>query len=393
MHREQLFTGFTEPAVAEVGPELGRSPLETYTTQEMPAALRAISEGRMTYKDLAAQQTVLLTEMAPTIAANLDPRVARETQLDLLFMFGGYIPTEDDMYRTSPPALNGLIRQQCGRFEDLKPYMTYEMIVDVNAAAYNRTGVMRVYADGIDGQHERDFYLGHHLAEPFARNAAYNLQALATRPDLYDAGATLTSVRDDLNEFNRFMGSFARLPKESFGYFRQYLAGYADGTRNASGAFMPSVQLLELATMPPTPMYEVYLRESMKYFPAWSRPDMQAWHQASKEGVNIEDQINSRHLRLDDEARATLLEVIDGFIDFRMTHLGITKKQIPAAFSSLKQLTRRHVELQDGEQQILEPEQKGTAGFDVRNVLTNSAYRLLMLQRRLVAGSVGNQDR
>jgi hypothetical protein len=342
----------------------------------------------MTHAELAKKQTAILEELAPQIAGNLDPQTAKITQLDLLFMFGGYIPSGDDMYRNAPPVLNGLIKQQCDRFLDLEPHMSYELIVDVNAEEYDRTGNIRVFADGEDGQHERDFYLGHHLAEPFARHAAYQLQGLAESPGQYDAQATLESAAANLKEFNKHMGQYGKLPRGSFAYFRQYLAGYADGTRNASGAFMPSVQLLELAILPPSDMYEVYLDESKPYFPQWSRSVITEWHEESARGINVEERVGSGELALDAAAAAELVTVVDTFINFRMAHLGITKAQIPEAFSRLDKLTRRHIGEQEGEEQILDPNYKGTAGFDVRNVLTNSVYRLIQLRNRLT-GSFG----
>jgi hypothetical protein len=393
MNREQLFTNYQEPAPAlpaeaQLVGEFGRSPLEGYVMGEMTADLWALDNQEMTYPELAAKQTAILAELAPQIAGNLDPQTAKIIQMDLLFMFGGYIPSDKDMYRNAPPALPGLIGQQCDRFEGLEPYMTYEMIIDVNSAEYVRTGNMRVYTDGEDGKHERDFYLGHHLAEPFARSAAYQLHMLAQRPDMYEAQTILESAREDLAEFNLYMGSYANLPPEAFKYFRQYLGGYADGTRNASGAFMPSVQLLELAMVPSTEMYDVYLDESMRYFPTWARDVIADWRQQSSGGLNVEQQIQSGNLVLDDESRDALIQTVDKFVNFRMTHLGITRKQIKEAFSSLDNLTRCDIKSQGSEQQILDPDYKGTAGFDVRNVLTNSVYRLLNLRERL-AGNVG----
>jgi hypothetical protein len=389
-NREQLFTQTTAVAEASMSGEFDRSPLEGYVIEQMPVDLRAVSEGHMTHAELAAKQAELLVELAPQISANSDPRVARVTHLDLHFMLGGYIPTGEER-RIAPPALTALIGEQCDRFADLEPHMTYEAIVDINSQEYERTGNMRVYSDGDDGKNERDFYLGHHFAEPFARQAAYQLHNLALSPGAYNHTAVLESVRANLNEFKQYMGRYAKLSKESFGYFRQFLGGYSDGTRNASGAFMPSVQLLELAMTPPTEMYGVYLDESQRYFPTWSKPVMAEWREQSERGINIEDRLLTGALELNPSAKQSLMAIVDEFIGFRMAHLGITKAQIPEAFSSLSNLTRKDVRQQGSEGQILEPEHKGTAGFDVRNVLTNSAYRLLMLRERL-AGSVGSEQ-
>ncbi|HLZ15218.1 MAG TPA: hypothetical protein VKQ34_04480 [Candidatus Saccharimonadales bacterium] len=388
MNREQLFV--KAPAVEQRDPEafgdtaeLGRSPLEDYVVHELPADLRAVDEGSMTRQQLAEKQAGMLTDTWPQISQNLDPHTAKSTHLDFLFMLGGYIPAGADMYRSAPPMLLSLIGAQCDRFRGLRPYMTYEMIVDYNAEEYRRTGAVRVYADGDDGLHERDFYLGHHAAEPYAKAAAYGLHTLAERPDQVNATATLQTVVTNLNEFRRFMGAYTRLPRSTFAYFRQYLAGYADGTRNASGAFMPSVQLLELALLAPTEMYGVYLDESRPYFPDWSVPVIEDWRIASASGMNVEDRVATGSLALDEQGRTALADAINQFLHFRTTHLGITKAQIPDAFTSTAGLDKGSIGRSRVEQQILDPAYKGTAGFDVRNVLTNSVVRLANLRRRL----------
>lgn len=390
MQREQLFT--TTPPEVHVPvearletPETARSPLESYVLGDMPTDLRAVSDGRMSREKLTAKQAGLLAEVGPHIAMNLDPDTAKLTQLDLLFMFGGHIPAGNDMYRNAPPALLGLLKAQCDRFPTLglREYMTYEMIVDFNSEEYARTGNMRVYADGEAGMHERDFYLGHHLAEPFVKAAAYQLHTLAEHPTQVDAAATLASAADDLRIFSDFMKTYGKLPRDAFAYFRQFLAGYADGTRNASGAFMPSVQLAELALVAPSEMYSVYLDESSRYFPDWAAPVIAEWRTRSEAGVNIEERLAAGTLTLGNTGQAALRTLLDHFIQFRMTHLGITKAQIPDAFSRLDGLHRGAIVRETTEQQILDPTYKGTAGFDVRNVLTNSVVRLNNLRERL----------
>ena len=394
MQKELLFTNATVnqqfPEIRPDAAELARSPLEEYVLGEMPADLRAIHEKRMTREELSAKQAALLEELGPQIAMNQDPDVAKLTQLDLLFMFGGHIPAGKDMYRSAPPALLGLISEQCDRFSHigLRPYMTYEMIVDFNAAEYARTGNMRVYADGPDGEQERDFYLGHHVAEPYAKAAAYQLRTLADQPDKVNATALLENAVTNLRTFGDYMKAYGRLPKDTFNYFRIYLSSYADGTRNASGAFMPSVQLLELATMAPTDMYDVYLDESHPYFPDWAAPVIQEWRTLSASGINIEDRLATGSLELDDQGRTALNNMLELFLQFRMTHLGITKAQIPEAFSTLDGLHKSGIVKDTDEKQILAPDYKGTAGFDVRNVLTNSVVRLANLQRRLGGSAV-----
>jgi hypothetical protein len=198
MNREQLFTNLVEqtPDMAEMG-EFDRSPLEGYVTGEMAADLLAVKNEEMTYDELAAKQAGVLEAAAPLIAANSDPYVGKTIHMDMLFMFGSYIPAGEDMYRVAPPALMSHIQQQSDRL-GIESFITYDLIVDHNSEEYLRTGVMRTFTGGTVGMNERDFYLGHHLAEPYARNAAYKLHGLAEQPTLMDAEATLVYLVLDL---------------------------------------------------------------------------------------------------------------------------------------------------------------------------------------------------
>lgn len=392
MQRDQFFSGVNEKkrsTVEQMG-ELGRSPLEAYTVRHLPGELRAVAEGRMGYDELARKQEALLRERAPYILDNRDPREAMITQMDLLFMLGGYLPSKQET-KLSPNLLQRLIVNQCERFENLTPYMTYEMIVDVNCAEYERTGNMRTYTDGKIGQDERDFYYGHFVSEPYIKRAAYNMHELAVNATAKNKLPMLSSIAEDIKEFKLYMGQYSKLSKESFGYFRQYLAGYADGTRNASGAFMPSPQLLELALVAPTETYNTYLNESMPYFPNWAQHRIAELHGTSSEGYNVESQVAQGNLVLNSAEKGMLIQCVDEFINFRMAHLGITKNQIPEAFSSLDKLTRKDIQKINSERQILAPNVRGTAGFDVRNVLQNSVYRLTSLRERLT-GSIGQTE-
>lgn len=383
--REELFIGAEAPIPVEAmnGGEFGRSPLEDYVVTEMPADLRAIKADEISYEELADKHSALLTTAAPAIEANTDTHTAEVTHMDLMFMFGGYIPAGQEMYDKAPDQLLELM-QQHGAQHNLKPFMTYEQIIDLNSSEYERTGVMRTYTDGEVGKSERDFYYGHYVAEPYAKDAADKLHQLAENPQEYDVEEVLADVETDLKEFTGFMRRYGKLPKEHFTHFREYLGAYADGTRNASGAFMPSPQLLEVAMLPPSEHYDAYVDASMDYFPRWAQPEIAERRAKSAYGVNIEDKLASGELTLGEAGQTRLVAVVDRFIDFRMSHLGITRAQIPGAFSSLEELTRRHIAAQEGERQIKAPSYSGTAGFDVRNILTNSAYRLLKLRERLV---------
>src|SRR5262249_29431623 len=156
-------------------------------------------------------QDLLLDRTAVAIADNDDPRTARLTQLDLLVLLGGYLPAGPEVRR--PERLAGLIDDQCARFRDLDDHMSYELIIDVNSQEYVRSGDIRVYSGGETARHERDFYLGHFLAEPFARSAAYRLHTVVGDPAGDGVAESLAVAATDLAEFKLAMGRYGRLPR------------------------------------------------------------------------------------------------------------------------------------------------------------------------------------
>ncbi|WP_052707316.1 hypothetical protein [Streptomyces rubellomurinus] len=387
MNSSQLFDDLAHPRPhTSPAPDRSGSPLRDYVLHGLPTALGEISAGSLTYRQLADSQEQLLRDVAAQRLAADDERTARLLQLDLLFLLSGYAPAGP---QAAPRALTELISDRCGRFPALDPHLSYELLIDVNCEEYLRSGDVRVFSAGRDAALERDFYLGHHLSEPWAKSAAYGLRSLvlpeaATRSAATRPAAVLDDVAECLAEFTRYMARYRRLSQQAFHRFRPYHMGHPGGPRGASGAFMPSVQLLELALLPPSEGYGIFLDQSMSYFPAWSRPVIARWRGDSVRGANVFQRLRDGRLVLDGAGRDRLVRVIDRFVDFRMAHLGVTRHALPEAFRERTGLTRRDIRAQDGERDILDGRDPGTSGFSVRHVLTNAVYRLLALRADLV---------
>lgn len=387
MSSETLFRGANEArrALMHEASGLEEAPgLTSYVMLEMPKDLREVREGEMTYDALAKRHHDVLSNTREDITTNTDPLVAKATQLDLLFMLGAYLAKEG-VYRTAPGSLLAAIHQQRDRF-DITAHMDYDMIVDLNSAEASRYGgLLRVYSDGQFAGEEQDFYRGHSLAEPYAKDAAYQLRDIVDAPDLADIESSVQDVAENVTKFLGYMRAYSRLSRDAFGYFRDYIGTYPDGTRNASGAFMPSVQLLELALHSPTEFHTHYIDESMPYFPRWSQAVMQDWHSRSLAGENLIDKAEAGVLTFDPQTKEILAEVVvEDFILFRIAHLGITRAQITQAFEGAKKLSRKELmELQELPITPKTDEETGTGGFHIPNILQNGIVRLLVLQERL----------
>ncbi|MFJ5921161.1 hypothetical protein ACIQF6_01005 [Kitasatospora sp. NPDC092948] len=377
MDRTELFNG---TAPGRPAPVRSPSPLRDYVLHELPQDLAEVARGDLTHHQLALKQRELLTGVGPL---GDDPRAARVTQLDLLFMLSGFVPGGP---HAAPRELTELISAQCARFPGLDPHLSYELLIDVNSEEFERCGDIRVFSEGRLGALERDFYLGHHLSEPWVRSAAYGLRALVAAPDAVKPAAVLDESARCVAEFTSHMASYRKLSEQAFGHFRPYHMGHPGGPRGASGAFMPSVQLLELVLLPPTEEYGSYLDQAMSYFPSWARPVVAQWRSASSLGLNVAQSVRNGRLVLDEAGTARLVRLIDRFVDFRMVHLGITRRMLPEAFTDRTGLTRREIGAQAGEHGILNAEHPGTSGFSVRHVLTNAVHRLLELRREILAG-------
>ncbi|MFD8594424.1 hypothetical protein ACFV1L_05440 [Kitasatospora sp. NPDC059646] len=386
MDSSDLFNGSADPRrdLPPTGPRAlvrSPSPFRDYVLHGLPKDLAAVADGGLSYPRLAAKQRELLAEHGRLCLAGDDPRAARVTQLDLLFMHNGFAPAGP---RAAPRELTELISAQCGRFGSLDPHLSYELLIDVNSEEYGRCGDIRVFTRGRLGVLERDFYVGHHLSEPWARSAAYALRTLVGAPDAVKPAEVLDAAARSVAEFTSHMASYRRLSGEAFGSFRPFHQGHPGGPRGASGAFMPSVQLLELALLPPTAEYGSYLDQAMSYFPSWARPVIARWRAGSTAGANVWQSVRDGRLVLDDAGTAGLVRLIDRFVDFRMVHLGITRRMLPEAFADRAGLTRREIGEQAGERDILNGEHPGTSGFGVRDVLTNAVHRLLELRREVL---------
>lgn len=388
MKRDDLFSklGHSEPLppTGENKPH-GRlpSPFRDYVIEDLPLDLARRSSGQMDYGQLREKHIRLVNDAAVACESISDLPSARVVQLDLLFMLGAFAPIGPESF---PAPLVRLISAQSSRFPELDPHLSYELLIDVNCEQYESCGDIRVFSAGELATYERDFYLGHYLSEPLARTAAENLRAVVEQPGAANSAALLQEAAHCLDEFRLFMAAYSKLPVDAFNEFRRYHAGYPGGPRGASGAFMPSVQLVELALLPPTKLYDVFLDDALEYFPFWSRPVISEWRDSSTCGRNVSQLFNEGLIGLDDTDMAeALLKVIDKLADFRMVHLGITRKAIPEAFTKSAAPTRRNIMEQGGELPLSDGDVMGTSGFSARNLLTNSVYRLLELRQDVAA--------
>jgi len=385
VYKDLLFTGQPDRYEAISAAELSASPLAAYVLAEMPHDLDAVREKTMTYADLRAKHEGVLEQFTTSINDNTDLETASVTQLDLAFMLGGYLPLNEDAYHETPPRLLALLDQQADRF-GLPHRMDYALIIDVNSAEFRRTGRMRTFTTGETALGERDFYLGHSESEPFVKDAAYQLRSLVEALDAVDVNRTLEAAAASMVTFRRYMGEYMKLSKDAFATMRPYLASYPDGIRNASGAFMPSVQLAELALHMPTDGQNTYIDECMPYFPAWSRQTIRAFQEQSMRGDNVVTRVTSGDLVLDKGGKEALNGLVEAFLTFRTTHLAATRKQIPEAFGQAPPMSRRQIH-EFGEPDIMgegdDRSKKGTAGFDIVNILGGAANRLVVTLKAL----------
>lgn len=303
-------------------------------------------------------------------------------QLDLGFMMGAYLP--EDNFSYCPGSLIDLMNKQADRYQ-LSPHMDYELLIDVNSREFEKTGQMRTYLDGEIGVSERDFYYGHYLSERHIKNVAMELRNLINNSAIPTEviSDTLGVAADSMREFNEYMGAYAKLPKEHFDAMRPYFASYPDGTRNASGAFMPSVQLAEIILHSPSVEQRVYIDESLPYFPLWSREAMARWAEESLEGHNIMSNIELGKLPMDSASIDELERLVREFYHFRTKHLGVTRKQIPQAFDGQEVPRSRKQIAEFGEPDIMAGGEAGTAGFHIVNVLAGSASRIARLRDKI----------
>ncbi len=365
-------------------PQPTRTPTQEYVLHAMPDALRMVKEGTLSYAQLRQSQAALLDNAAESILGNTDERTALVTQLDLAFMLGGYLPSGSDAYVNAPSQLLALLDYQAETF-NLPNRMDYELIIDVNTEEFNTTGHMRTYLNGPDAQSERDFYLGHHVSESYLKQVASSLDGIVVG-DITgaDIQPTLQTAQQNLKLFREYMAAYMRLSATVFDTsLRPYLATYPDGIRNASGAFMPSVQLTELALHAPTEQQTKYIDMALPYFPRATRAKIENAHQQSLSGKNLADMITAGDLSLDRESSNMLNAIVEEFITFRTTHLAVVRHKIPQAFVEDAGPKSRQQFAAFGEPDIMADGEKGTADFHIVNFLAGSVHRLIQAKRQL----------
>lgn len=331
------------------------------------------------YGELAVKHASILDDVEDAIAINEDPEVALVTQLDLAFMLSAYLPLGKAAFDVAPEKLSALLSSQATRF-GIPERMDYELIIDVNSQEYFRTGDIRTFLNGEDALGERDFYQGHALSERHIKAVADSLKSIIDNPVGDHVDGALLEASQQMREFREFMARYINMSMPVFGKMRPYLASYPDGTRNASGAFMPSVQLAEMTFQAPTKAQLDYIEESMPYFPRWARPLINDWKVASLYGANITTMFKSGIIQASPSAREAYQTTLDEFLKSKKAHTSATIRQIPEAFAGRPDLKNPSVIAGFGEPSIFEDGVRGTAGFDVVNLLGGVTHRVVKLR-------------
>lgn len=364
----------------------GSSVLGEYVIHQLPSDLDEVRRGELTYDELARKHEELLAGVGEQILAISDYGAAAVTQLDLVFIMGSYLP--DGNFHYCPKVVREFIEYQADKFQ-LNPFMDFDMVININSAEYEKTGHMRTFTSGKTARGERDFYYGHYLSERHILKAAEMLKGIVDG-DMNVAG--LQDIYGEVQDFRVYMGRYAKLSRDAFETFRPYLSSYPDGTRNASGAFMPSVQLAELALHTPSAAQQTYIRESLLYFPREAAKRISQWQAESIAGQNVVTLVDRGEIILDDKEREALEKLVSEFLLFRTTHLAVTRQQIPEAFVGRSVPVGRRQYLEFGEPDIMADGERGTAGFDVVNILGGSASRLARLHQEIQEFRNGKSD-
>lgn len=387
MKRNDLFKNVPTAAIVGGRRKPADNPLTDYILRELPEDLRRYVRGTLTHQELARRQQALLASERQRIADIRDLTMARQTQLDLLMLFGGYLLDRDNALINAPPLLKKLLEQNA-QSHNIAPRLTYEYIVDVNTEAFlqNRGGI-RVFSYGKIARIERDFYIGHYFAEAHMKRAYQTLQEIVDNPRSITVDK-LRIVHAELEEFTQFMAAYARLPHKEYGYFRRFLSPYPDKVKNASGAFMPSPQLFEMLLHPAGYAQTTYVATNLRYFSQWAQPLLQVGQERAAAGRTIEALLGSRKLRPRPEEAALLHAIVEQFIQFKLTHIRVVTAKIPEAFPKQPIVEREQLRkfrpfqsaVRDGQ-----GVQQGTGGFAPQDFLGDGINRLLTLQERLLA--------
>jgi hypothetical protein len=385
--QDKLFHGLpTALLLYADNPKPVTDPLAHYVLHVLPADLRACVDGSMQLPELAAKQYGLLESQANHIRTLTDSRLAREAQLDLVMLLGGYLLAKAQAYEFAPPLLLELLGVNAQR-HNLALRMTYELIVDCNTEAFVRSdGHIRVFSDEPIARIERDFYIGHYFAEQHIRSAYETFKAILERPAEPHKVDRLRTVLIGLQRFTEFMAVYSRLPHAEYAYFRRFLLPYPDKTKNASGAFMPSPQLFEMLLQPPAEVQSRYIATNMPYFSHWAQPLMVSQATYAKEGGTLEAMLESGQLALTAAERLLMADIVEQFIAFKLVHIKVVSGKIPEAFPKPPIVER---EALGGACPFINPTrsghgaQQGTGGFSPQDFLGDGVRRLLELQKRL----------
>lgn len=385
LNADQLFAqvqveadpGMTTPSPGALG---------EYVLGMLPGHLQEIRECTMAYTQLSSIQADVLADARQDIMGNTDPLQAASTQLDLLFILGGYLPLGTEAYRVTPAELHAHIGHNYEHF-GTPPRMRYEQIVDLNAAEFFRSGIVRTYFPlSTDvGKDERDFYIGHFMAEPLVNTAYRAVEHLLDGHGMVDEKDIAKFVNQQMREFTLRMARYARLGADRFNAFRQYLVEYPEGARNASGAFLPSVQQFELVMRHPTVNQAEYLAVSMDYFPQKAQPVIQRLVEKSEGGKNLVDMLDTGEVSVDGDTLEELIGAAESFQGFKFSHMRVTKSKVAGLIEG--EVTRDELD-KAVEASIFAPGKTGTGGFNATNVLTNGYVRARDLKKELVARRV-----
>jgi len=364
--------------------------LAHYVVHELPKDIRSWSDNLTSFKDLAERHAALLASERARLYSLKNDQQAAVAQLDLLMLLGAYLPAKEAVYQLAPPLLLELLAYISAQHE-LPPRLTYELIVDVNTTAFLRSdGDIRTFSHGKTGRVERDFYIGHYLAEKHIHSSYQLLRAVLQDPFLANRHAYLQSALSGLEQFTAYMSAYSRLPADDYAYFRRFLTPYPDKIKNASGAFMPTPQLFETLLHTSGFAQTEYLRRNLQYFPRWAHADLQAQMNPQTVTPTVQSLLASGALQHLDEAEHQLLDaLVEQFIRFKLTHIKVASSKIPEAFpkppiTEREDLRTFHTQLdakRDGT-----GTQQGTGGFAPQDFLADGVQRLLDLQTQLRHG-------
>lgn len=385
--QDKLFKHYPTATLLHVEtPRPLRTRLERYVLQDLSMDLQACDAGVMTLPELAARQQKLLKDERPRLLAITDREKAHEVQLDLTMLLGGYLLDRTEAFRLAPHLLLELLAANAKRY-GFASRMTYELVVDVNTTAFVRTGGhIRVFCTGDVASIERDFYIGHYFAEQHIRSAYETLAAILCEPEQSHKAERLEAVLAGLKQFTSYMAAYARLPHDEYGRFRRFLAAYPDGVKNASGAFMPTPQLFELLLTKPDFARIAFLTDNERYFSQAANKAFRVAQKQSEAGRNVEDMVASRELLLPPREAALLGNIVEQFVQFKLTHIKVVTTKIPHAFPD-KPITDRNALRNfrpfQNASRAGTGKQVGTGGFVPQDYLGDGIRRLLDLQQRL----------